>query len=244
MTQALVQVGVQIVAYIGIFLQKVEGGVVGVVDDKLLAESVAMRRLVVGAGKVTYGNALAAILLAHPVTVGQVDADGTAGVEVAAQNGSHDDLCRHASALLLLESWVDGRVVLEPLCVAAQCLSALRGVEVGEVGVSLPRSLQPEWVAVHLGESVGEVHAVACILHPLDGVLVERIEVAGAIEVDECSDYVSLLFALGKWESQFEVLDDMADGVAVESTLLPYEFEELSVVLLHQTAVHAVHYGT
>ena len=55
-------------------------------------------------GQVTDGNTLAAIFRTYPVAVGQVNAYGAAGIEVATQDGGIDDFGRDTPAFFLAEA--------------------------------------------------------------------------------------------------------------------------------------------
>ena len=87
----------------------------GLVDDELLVHAVAVGRLVVGIGEVADGDALGTVLATHPVAVGQIDADGSGGIEVAGKNGGGDNLGGNALALRFLKARVNGTVVFKPL---------------------------------------------------------------------------------------------------------------------------------
>ena len=60
MSQALVQVGVQVVGEVAILVDEVDGRLV---DDKFISESIALRRLIVSIGQIADGNALRAMFL-------------------------------------------------------------------------------------------------------------------------------------------------------------------------------------
>lgn len=60
---------------------------------------------------------------------------------------------------LLLESVIDGRVVLEPLGIGGKSSGAVCGLEILEIHDRLPGSLDVERVAIGLDESVDEIDA-------------------------------------------------------------------------------------
>ena len=122
--ETFVEVGVEIVGYEEIFVEKVA---CGLVDYEFLVEAVAVAGVVVGLGDVLDSHGFGAVGGAYPVGVGQVDADGGRGIGVAGENGGVDYLGAHALDHGLAETRVDGRAVLEPLRVGRNRLRALRG---------------------------------------------------------------------------------------------------------------------
>ena len=104
MTQTLVQVGMQIVAYITVLVYKCHGILI---DNKLLFETTAFRCLVVSIGDIADGDALAAVLSAYPVGIRQIDANGGGWIFVATKHGCTYDIGRHTLDYRLAESWID-----------------------------------------------------------------------------------------------------------------------------------------
>ena len=80
----------------------------GLVDNKLRLESITVSGLVVCVGKIADCDALGANLFANPVRVGQVDADCRRRIQIAAQNGRRNNLCRNTFDLFFLETWIYG----------------------------------------------------------------------------------------------------------------------------------------
>ena len=212
-----------------------------VVDDELLPHAAPLGGLVVGTRQVGYRHTLASVLRPNPVAVGQVNADGAGGIEVATQHGSTYHPGAYAATHFLAETWVDGRVVLEPLGIVAQGLGTSGGLVVDDVDVALPAGLQPERVAIDLDEAVGEVHLALGLLHPEDAVFVERAKVAAAIERDKFVDDGLLPGILGIGTGLQEGVADAVDGFAVESAASPHILEESAVGRTFQPAVHAQH---
>ena len=112
MPQTLVQVGMQVVANIAVFVDERNGLSV---NHELFPEPIAAGGLVVGLGQIAYRDALASVLCPYPVSIGQVDADGCRGVLVAAEHGRTNHVGRHALHFGLAEARVNGRMVFKPL---------------------------------------------------------------------------------------------------------------------------------
>ena len=72
-SQTFVQVGMQVVAHVTIFLYQLERSFV---NHKLLLKTTSLCRLVISIGNVADGNTLRAITGTYPVSIGQIDTDG------------------------------------------------------------------------------------------------------------------------------------------------------------------------
>ena len=239
-SEALVQVGMQVVQLVRIEVDLLQHLGIG---DELLSEPVAHGRQVVGLGEVAYGNALASVDGTHPVAIGQVDAYGRTGIEVATQNGSLHHTRGDTLALLLLEARVHRAVVLEPLCILAEYLRAASSLAVQYVHITLPRSLQAQRVAIYLGEAVDEVHRALHLGNPLDGVLVEGVQRTGAVELEQKRDNLPLPVRLGKLHGLLQMRADALYLSPVEPSGGIYVLVQIALGILFQTAVHAVHDG-
>ena len=200
-----------------------------------------MGRHVIGIGNVVDGHRLRAVLLANPVGVGQVDADGRRGVAVAAEHRHGDDLGRDALHLLLAVLGSNGRVVLEPLCVLRDDRRAVAGRRVDEVDNRLPRSLAAQRVTVILDEAVDEVDVRHRVAHPADVEAVELTQVARAVVGYQRGD-VRLLGFVGHRLGLFEPVDNPLDGRRVHAAHLPDPLAHLAV-LLDQLRVESVGNG-
>ena len=179
----------------------------------------------------------------HPVAVGKVDADGAAGVEVAAQDGCVDDLGRHAAAQRLLEAGIHRRMVLKPLRVPAQGLCSSGGLVVGIVDVAFPARFQSQRVAIHLGEAIGEIHFALGLLHPQDGVGVEDGQVARLVELDELAYDALLPLVFGIGDGLRQHLHYLPYGCSVHAIGPPHVLVQASVGSPFQPAVHTIHDG-
>ena len=122
--QALVEVGVQVAGQRTVF--SAERDLVLIPGE--LGEDALGRLgsgLCVGVGDVGDGHGLGTVLLADPVGIRQVDADGRCGIVVAGDDRHVDYLGAHPLDLGFLEARVDGGVVLEPLGILADDLGAV-----------------------------------------------------------------------------------------------------------------------
>ena len=141
--------------------------------------------VVVGVRDVCDGDALGAVLLAYPVCVGKIDADGRGRIAVSGKANGVDYLCRNTLDLFLAEAGINRGVVLEPLGVGAEGFRALGGLEVLDVHVALPGGFSAQRVIVVLNEAVYEIHRSDGVLHPFDVELVPLAEVSGVVVLYE-----------------------------------------------------------
>ena len=86
-SQTLVKVGMQVVGNISILVHQRHSLLI---DDKLISESVALSRLVVGISQVADGNALRTVLLTDPVGIRQIDADSRSRIFLSAKHRRTD----------------------------------------------------------------------------------------------------------------------------------------------------------
>ena len=196
----------------------------GLVDNKLRLEAITVCGLVVCVGKMSDRDALRANLFANPVRVGQVDADCRRRIQIAAQDGRRNNLCRNTFYLFFLETRIYGRMILKPLCVFTEFLRALCSCDVLKVDNSLPRCLQAERVSVRLRETIDKVDQILGSVNPKRRVFVESAEVARAIKLDELIDYGLLRRCVAIGARLLEIVDDFRDRTAVKSVFAPYEF--------------------
>ena len=89
MSQTLMQVGMQFIGRIGIFIYQLQ---FGIAIYKLFVEAVAMGRLVVSIRYIANRYGFGAVMAADPVGIGQVDTDSRRRIEVARQNSGSDYL--------------------------------------------------------------------------------------------------------------------------------------------------------
>ena len=139
MTQALVQVGMQVVAHVAVFFNQSQRLFVAY---KLLLETAALRSLVIRIGNIADGNALTAVSSTNPVGVWQVNADGRSGIFVASQHSGTNHVGRHTFYYRLAETRIYWRVILEPLGVLADGLCAMSGLFVDILHQAFPRTFQ------------------------------------------------------------------------------------------------------
>ena len=95
----------------------------------------------VGTMDVVDRHRLRAMRSTYPVCVRQVDTDRSSGVRVSREHSYRDDGSRDASWLLLLEAWIDGSMILEPLGLGAYLLSPLTSFVVTDMHEALPHPL-------------------------------------------------------------------------------------------------------
>ena len=127
MAETLVKVGMQIIAHITV---SVNSGSRRLINHKLVIESIAMGRLVVGFRQVSNGHTLRTVTGTDPVGIGQVDAYGRRGILVASEHGGTDNVGCNALDLRLSETRIDGRMVLKPLCMRRDGFRAASGYHV------------------------------------------------------------------------------------------------------------------
>ena len=139
MPQTLVEIRMQVITDIPILLYHLER--IGI-NHKLLLESIAMSRLIIGIGNIADGNALTAILSANPVGIRQVDTDGRRRIFIATQHRSTDHAGSNALHHRFLESVIHRRVILKPLGILTDSSRPLGGFFVHIFHQSFPRALQ------------------------------------------------------------------------------------------------------
>ena len=123
-------------------------------------------------------------------------------------------------------------------------MSALGGCDVFEINDAFPRCFHAERVTISFGEAVDEIYQTLGVFEPLNRIVVEGAEVARAVVFDETTDNTCLLFIFCKRFCSFEMLDDLLDGCAVETTHTPNAFFEETKFTTHQTRVQAHHHRT
>ena len=202
-----------------------------------------LRGIVIGMGDVRDRDALGAVVLADPVGVREVDADGRGRIAVAGEADGVDHLRGNALDRGFPEARVHGGVVLEPLGVRTQGLGAARGVEVLDIDIAFPGTLAAQRVVVILDEPVDEVHGSEGILHPLDVEFVPLTKVAGAVIVDEKTQGAGLDVVLGHGAGLQELVADLLEGGGVDATHLPGQFPDDAVRSLDDLRVEAVRDG-
>ena len=199
-------------------------------------------RLVVGVGDVGDGDALGAVLLADPVGVGQVDADGGGGVAGAGQGHGVDDLRGDALHLGLPEPRIHRRMVLEPLGVGAEHLGTGRRGRILHVHDGFPGGLAAQRVVIVFDEPVGVVHYAEGVLDPQDVIVVPGTEVTALVIGYELVDALFLEVVLGEFPRLAQLAADALDGGGVDASHLPFLFHEPAVLPDH-LAVEAVGNG-
>ena len=236
MSQAFVQVGMQVIGDVGILVHQRHGLLI---DDEFISESVALCSLVVGISQVADGNALGAMFLTDPVGVRQVDADGRSRIFLSAQHGSTDDVGCNSLHFRLAEAGIYRRMVLKPLCVLADGLGALGSLQVLIFHNTFPCTFHTERVTVYFDESIEEIHQTFMLFYPCDAVSVEILKITGTVELHEQVDDMLLPFVLGILLRLEQPGHDFADGLSIESIFLPCQFHYF-IVALGQFGVESV----
>ena len=195
-------------------------------------------------GDVRDRDALGAVVLADPVGIRKVDADGRGRITVSGEAHGVDDLRGNALDGSLPEARVHGGVVLEPLGVRTQGLGAARGLEVLDIDIALPGALASQRVVVVLDESVDEVHGAEGVLHPFDVELVPLAEVAGAVVFHEEAQGADLDVVLGHFAGLQEFVADLLERGGIDAADLPGKFADDPVLTLDDLGVEAVGDGT
>ena len=139
MSQAFMQVGMQIVTDIAILLYQRERSLV---DDKLFFEATTMSCLIVSIGNIRNSDALRTMLSTNPVSIGQVDADSCRRIFVATQHGCTNGIGGDTLYMGFTETRVDGRMVFEPLSILADGLRTLGSLQILILHNTLPRTFQ------------------------------------------------------------------------------------------------------
>ena len=198
-----------------------------------------LRGIVVRMGDIGDGDALGAVLLANPVCVGEVDADGRGRIAVAGEANGVDHLGADALDRSFLEARVHRRVVLEPLGVGAQDFRALGSLEVLDIHIAFPGSLAAQRVIVVFDEAVDEVHRADGVLHPFNVKLVPFAEVTGLVILDENAQGAFLDVVLRYLAGFAQLFADFLQGGGVQAANLPGKFHDFPGLVLDHLGVEA-----
>ena len=227
-SQTLVKVGMQVVGDISILIHQRHSLLI---DDKLISESVALSRLVVGISQVADGNALRTVLLTDPVGIRQIDADSRSRIFLSAEHRRTDNIGGNALHLRFAETGIHRRMILKPLSILTDGLGSLGSLQVLVFHDTLPGTFQSQWVAIYLDESVDEIHHAFVLLHPGDTVSVEILKITGAIELHEQVDDMLLSLIFSEFLRLEQPGHDFLDRLTIESILLPHQLNHLVVAL-------------
>ena len=105
MSQTFVQIGVQVITDVAIFIDETE---CFCIDDELFPETISMRGLVIGICNIADRDALGTILGPNPVCIRQINADGGRGIFIATQHSRTDDIGRDALDHRFAETGING----------------------------------------------------------------------------------------------------------------------------------------
>ena len=108
----------------------------------------------------------------YPVGIRQVDAYRTRRIFLSSEHNGLHDCCRYAFHFGLLEAWVNGTVLLKPLCVAADGSRALCCHLVFQFHNALPRGLETQRIVVDFYKSIHKIYIAIEFLHPLYAIAV------------------------------------------------------------------------
>ena len=200
------------------------------------------RRLVVGLVDVREGDGLAAVPLAHPLIVRQVDAHRCDRARIADLDDDVDRVGGDALDAGFPIGRVPRHAVLEPLRVLRQLLNfgGLLAVDVEDQ--ALPGALHAAGVEVDLDEPVDGVHRGRLVLDPGDVVRDAVGGLAAPVERHQRPEGVGH-GRRGEGDGRFEMRDDRGNLRAVASLLAVDLFDERAVVLLHQPGVQRIPLG-
>ena len=228
MSQTLVKIGMQVVGDISILIQQRHSLLI---DDKLISESVALSRLVVGISQVADGNALRTVLLTDPVGIRQIDADSRSRIFLTAKHRRTDYIGGNTLHLRFAETGIHRRMILKPLSILTDGLGSLGSLQVLVFHDTLPGTFQSQWVAIYFDESVDEIHHAFVLLHPGDAISVEILKITGAIELHEQVDDMLLSLIFSEFLRLEQPGNDFLDRLTIESILLPHQLNHLVVAL-------------
>ena len=139
MSQTLVEVGMQVVTDIPVFLDHPE---CLRINHELFLKTITMGGFIVGIGDITDGDALTAILGTDPVGIRQVDAYGRRRILISTQHGCTDDAGRHTLDHRFLKSYIYRRMVLKPLGILTDGSGPTGGFFIHILHQTFPRALQ------------------------------------------------------------------------------------------------------
>ena len=102
-SQTLMQVSMQVVTFITIFLNDCQRLLI---NDKLLLEAITVSSLVVSLRNIRDGDALRTMLCTYPVGIGQINADSRRGILVTTQHSSTDSIGRNTLDMRFSETGI------------------------------------------------------------------------------------------------------------------------------------------
>ena len=239
MSEALVEVCVKVIGKRTVFLLK---GNFFLRPCKLAEH--APRRLLgslaVGSCDVGDGYGFRAMLPPDPVRIRKIDSDWGGRVAVTCEGGSIDYLGAHALDLFFLETLVNRRVVLEPLCIGADDFSPSGSLHILEIHKGFPCCLASQRVVVVLHETVNEIHGPESVAEPFDIVLVPKPEVTCAVVLHKRSDILLLGIVFSHGCGHLKLFAYLLDC----RTVKPPDFIDLltdnPVRTFHKPAVQAI----
>ena len=139
MSQAFMQISMQVIAHITIFINKVQRRLI---NHELLFKTIAMSCLIIGISNVRDGDALRTMLCTNPVSIGQIDTNSCRGIFVATQHSRTNSIGCNAFDMRLAETRIYGRMVFKPLGILTDGLCTLCSLQVLILNDSLPRAFQ------------------------------------------------------------------------------------------------------
>ena len=218
----------QVVAGVTIFSYHLDSCLI---NSKLLKETATLSSLVVGRGKIGYGDRLRTMLSPYPVGIRQVDAYSCGWILVATKHSTTDGIGNNTLNMRFAETRVNRRVVLKPLGILAYGLGALASLQIFIFHYAFPRPLKTEWVAINLNEAVDEIYASVEFLQPFYRILVKGLEIAcGVVVYKQANDFLLLLiFCIIAGFVQEE--DNLLDCLAILAVKSPCFFLQLAIFL-------------
>ena len=135
MSQAFMQIGMQIVGDESVFLQSFA---LLIAPDKFLIETISLRSFVICLSDILDRNGFRTMIAANPVGIRQVDANRSCRIAITSQHGNRNYFGTDSFYFFFLKPFIYRRMIFEPLRIIADHFCSLRCLLIDKVHGRLP----------------------------------------------------------------------------------------------------------
>ena len=149
--------------------------------------------------------------------------------QVSALHDHGNDLRGNADNIVFLVFVHDRRVIFEPLCVRTNRCNTLGCLEIADRYDRLPGTAVSQWIVIHFYKAVDGIDARPRVCDPRDVELIEIVEIAGPVILDELVDPGFLRIVFGDGRRFLEPRNDLFDRRSVHAADLPHPLHDFAV---------------